>query len=191
MRATFVKAIDTIENEELRKFAHFCVGNIPAYFWEIPASSSGKYHPVTDLGKGGLVRHSLMVYRVGLDLLTQNNITNTIFCDIVKFATLFHDCCKAGMQNEPAPNTIHEHPTLAVILLSELSNSFQSTEIFKLILTKIYEAIESHMGRWTTSKYSPIELPTPETELAKLVHMADYIASRKYCLYDEEFFNNL
>lgn len=32
MRATFVKAIDTIENEELRKFAHFCVGNIPAYF---------------------------------------------------------------------------------------------------------------------------------------------------------------
>lgn len=191
MRATFVKAIDTIENEELRKFAYFCVGNIPAYFWEIPASSSGKYHPVTDLGKGGLVRHSLMVYRVGLDLLTQNNITNTIFCDIVKFATLFHDCCKAGMQNEPAPNTIHEHPILAVILLSELSNSFQSTEIFKLILTKIYEAIESHMGRWTTSKYSPIELPTPETKLSKLVHTADYIASRKYCLYDEEFFNNL
>lgn len=191
MRATFIKAIDTIENEELRKFAYLCVDNIPAYFWEIPASSSGKYHPATDLGKGGLVRHSLMVYRVGLDLLTQNNITNTIFCDIVKFATLFHDCCKAGMQNEPTPNTIHEHPRLAVILLSELSNSFQSTEIFKLILTKIYEAIESHMGRWTTSKYSPIELPTPETELAKLVHMADYIASRKYCLYDEEFFNNL
>lgn len=191
MRATFIKAIDTIENEELREFAHFCVDNIPTYFWKIPASSSGKYHPVTDLGEGGLVRHSLMVYRVALDLLTQNDIKNTLFCDMVKFATLFHDCCKAGMQNEPAPNTVHEHPTLAAILLSEIADSFQPTDASKAILVEICKAIESHMGRWTTSKYSSIELPTPRTEFAKLVHTADYIASRKYCLYDEEFFNNL
>lgn len=191
MRATFIKAINTIENEELREFAHFCIDNIPAYFWKIPASSSGKYHPVTDLGEGGLVRHSLMVYRVGLDLLTQNNITDTTFCDMVKFATLFHDCCKAGEQNESAPNTVHIHPMLAVILLSEIADSFQSTEAFETIFAEICEAIKTHMGRWTTSKYSSIELQTPETELANLVHTADYIASRKYCLYDEEFFNNL
>ena len=191
MRATFIKAIDTIENEELREFAHFCIDNIPAYFWKIPASSSGKYHPVTDLGEGGLVRHSLMVYRVGLDLLTQNNITDTTFCDMVKFATLFHDCCKAGEQNEPAPNTVHEHPILAVILLSKIANSFQSTETFESILVKICLAIECHMGRWTTSKYSSLELSEPQTTLERLVHTADYIASRKYCLYDEEFFNNL
>lgn len=191
MRATFIKAIDTIENEELRKFAHFCIDNIPAYFWTIPASSSGKYHPITDLGEGGLVRHSLMVYRVALDLLTQNDITDATFCDIVKFATLFHDCCKAGTQNEAAPNTVHEHPMLAVILLSKIAASFQSTEAFKTILVVICAAIETHMGRWMTSKYSSIELPEPETELEKLVHTADYIASRKYCLYDEEFFNNL
>jgi HD superfamily phosphohydrolase YqeK len=191
MRATFIKAIDTIKNEELREFAHFCIDNIPAYFWNIPASSSGKYHPVTDLGEGGLVRHSLMVYRIALDLLTQNNITDATFCDMVKFAALFHDCCKAGVHNDPAPNTVHEHPTLAVILLSEIADSFQPTETFEVILAKICNAIESHMGRWTTSKYSSIELPIPETELAMLVHTADYIASRKYCLYDEEFFNNL
>lgn len=191
MRAIFIKAIDTIENEELREFAHFCIDNIPAYFWKIPASSSGKYHPVTDLGEGGLVRHSLMVYRVGLDLLTQNDIKNTLFCDMVKFATLFHDCCKAGTQNEAAPNTVHEHPTLAVILLSKIAASFQLTDAFRAILIEICEAIESHMGRWTASKYSPIKLPTPKTKLEKLVHTADYIASRKYCLYDEEFFNNL
>lgn len=191
MRATFIKTIDTIKNEELREFAHFCIGNIPAYFWSIPASSSGKYHPVTDLGEGGLVRHSLMVYRIALDLLTQNDITDTTFCDMVKFAALFHDCCKAGAHNDPAPNTVHEHPTLAVILLSEIADSFQPTKALEEILAEICGAIETHMGRWTTSKYSSIELPTPETELEKLVHTADYIASRKYCLYDEEFFNNL
>lgn len=191
MRATFNKAIDTIENEELRSFAHLCADNIPVYFWNIPASSSGKYHPITDLGEGGLVRHSLMVYRVALDLLTQNDITDSIYCDMVKFATLFHDCCKAGMYNEPIPSTVHAHPVLAVILLSEIADSFQPTKTLETIIEKICNAIETHMGRWTTSKYSSIELPTPKTKLAKLVHTADYIASRKYCLYDEEFFNNL
>lgn len=191
MRATFEKAIDTIENEELRAFAHFCADNIPTYFWTIPASSSGKYHPVTDLGEGGLVRHSLMVYRVALDLLTQNDITDNTYCDMAKFAALFHDCCKAGTQDEPAPNTVHKHPTLAVILLSEFTMDFEMTETLMSMLTKICMAIETHMGRWTTSKYSSIELPKPQTALERLVHTADYIASRKYCLYDEEFFNNL
>lgn len=194
MRATFEKAIDTIENEELREFAHFCTNYIPVYFWTIPASSSGKYHPITDLGEGGLVRHSLMTYKVGLDLLIQNDITNSNICDMVKFATLFHDCCKAGFQNEPVPNTPHEHPIYAASLINCiylcLYNNNHNSLIGKMIKS-ICMAIRTHMGRWTTSKYSSAELPTPETKLEKLVHTADYIASRKYCLYDEEFFNNL
>ena len=47
------------------------------------------------------------------------------------------------------------------------------------------------MGKWITSNYSDTILSEPETEIEQLVHNADYIASRKYCLYDEEFFNNL
>lgn len=192
MRATFEKAIDTIENEELREFAHICAKCIPTYFWTIPASSSGKYHPITDLGEGGLVRHSLMVYRVGLDLLIQNDITNSNICDMVKFASLFHDCCKAGLQNEPESNTQHEHPIYAAGLIKYiyLYNNNNNPLIEKMVKS-ICMAIRTHMGRWTESKYSDVKLTPPKTILEKLVHTADYIASRKYCLYDEEFFNNL
>lgn len=190
MRATFIKAINTIENEELREFAYICADRIPKYFWSIPASSSGKYHPATDLGEGGLVRHSLMTYRVALDLLTQNDISDSTFCDVVKFATLFHDCCKAGRNDSPAPNTLHEHPLYAVKLISSIYIDNYNASIGKMI-RDICMAIITHMGRWTVSKYSSFELPKPQTALEKLVHTADYIASRKYCLYDEEFFNSL
>ena len=190
MRATFIKAINTIENEELREFAYICADHIPKYFWSIPASSSGKYHPVTDLGEGGLVRHSLMTYRVALDLLIQNDISDSTFCDVVKFATLFHDCCKAGRNDSPAPNTLHEHPMYAVELITDIYGDNYNESIEKMVI-EICMAIHTHMGRWTESKYSDVKLASPQTNLEKLVHTADYIASRKYCLYDEEFFNNL
>ena len=68
MKQLFEKVImNEIENEELRNFALYSANEIPNYFWEIPASSSGKYHPITDLGEGGLVRHPLMVCKVAID----------------------------------------------------------------------------------------------------------------------------
>ena len=131
MKEIFVKAIDTIENREKRNFALYLTGLIPSYFWTIPASSSGKYHPITDLGEGGLVRHSLMVYRVALDLLESKQDT-TIDRDDIIIAALFHDCCKQGYKEN---------------------------------------------GQ--------------KTEFEMLIHEADYIASRKYVLYDKDFFDNL
>ena len=35
------------------------------------------------------------------------------------------------------------------------------------------------MGEWSTDKRSSIVLPKPETEMQKMVHLADYLASRK------------
>ena len=46
---------------------------------------------------------------------------------------------------------------------------------------QLLEAIESHMGRWNTSKHAPgITLPRPLSEAAWIVHTADFIASRKH-----------
>ena len=44
------------------------------------------------------------------------------------------------------------------------------------------------MGRWNTSDYSDIVLPLPLTLTQKLVHMCDYLASRKQInfVFDEE-----
>lgn len=212
MKELFEKCIDTIKDENLRKFAHYCVSYIPKYFWKIPASSSGKYHPVTDLGEGGLVRHSLMTYRVALDLIQQKSweimvpgiTAREILTDVVIFSTLFHDTFKAGCIDELPEDydTLHEHPILAKEEYTKAFNDYYNTltedERKKIIredlhfkFSLIQDCISKHMGKWITSNYSDIILSEPETEIEQLVHNADYIASRKYCLYDEEFFNNL
>lgn len=38
---------------------------------------------------------------------------------------------------------------------------------------------ESHMGQWNTDKKSPVVLPLPKNKYQKMVHLADYLASRK------------
>lgn len=54
-RDTFTKEIGWIHSEKIAKFATYCVNNLPDYFFTVPASSSGKYHPSYALGDGGLV----------------------------------------------------------------------------------------------------------------------------------------
>ena len=54
---------DSFENEDIKQFCKVLVDNLPLYWWEVPASSTGKYHPSYALGDGGLMRHSISVVR--------------------------------------------------------------------------------------------------------------------------------
>lgn len=115
---------EEITNEELRQFALYATDKIPEYFWVIPASSSGKYHPVTDLGEGGLVRHSLMVARVAIDMLnTTNNLLLLHIRNEILIACLFHDCCKNGIEN--SGHTEHTHPLIAGEFLRKTINQYR------------------------------------------------------------------
>ena len=69
MKKLFIAEIEKITDERLRELCLDMVNDVPDYFWTVAASSSGKYHPACDLGDGGLVRHSIMVCHVALDLL--------------------------------------------------------------------------------------------------------------------------
>jgi hypothetical protein len=186
MKEIFTKAVNTIENREKRDFMFYLTGLIPSYFWTVPASSSGKYHPITDLGEGGLVRHSLMVYRIALDLLESKQNT-TIDRDDVIIAALMHDCCKQGYRE--SGKTCLLHPIYASELIRGLAEVY--FDEIPLYIDRIISAIATHMGKWNTSKYEEGELPTPKTEFEMLLHEADYIASRKYVLYDNNYFDKL
>lgn len=179
-----------ITSEELKDFALYVTDKIPEYFWTIPASSSRKYHSATDLGEGGLVRHSLMTARVAIDLL--NTIRDETFItnkNEIILACLFHDCCKNGIEN--SGHTKHTHPLVAANFINQMGieykrNFYTGFDLIKINV--IAEMISTHMGKWTTSKYSKEELPAPFYAEEIFVHQCDYIASRKYCLFDEEFF---
>ena len=128
-----------IENSQLKSFALYCVEKIPSYFWTIPASSSGKYHPVTDLGYGGLVRHSLMVLRVAIDLINATNDTTIIkMKDEILFSCLFHDCCKNGLEN--SGHTEHTHPIIAADFITKLSLEYMEEvdKYFNFIMIDLF-----------------------------------------------------
>ena len=93
--------LTTIVNDDIRAFATVLVEDFPEYIWEVPASSSGKFHPLHDQGEGGLIRHLVAVTRV-LNYILELEQFNTRFTDreidLMRVAALVHDGRKSGEQ---------------------------------------------------------------------------------------------
>jgi hypothetical protein len=171
----FKPIIDTIQNDTIRMYANIIRHIIPPYIFEIPASSTGKYHPPTDLGEGGLKRHTLAVVKM-FDYLTTPTYSKMMFTqdelDCMRVACLMHDGLKMGWTK--GKTTIFEHP----ILMAKAIRGCQfilSSEYVNLIA----HCVESHMGQWNVSNYAPgVVLPVPSDKYQYFVHLADYLASR-------------
>ena len=178
MKNEFINEVNEIKNEELRTVALKMIEDAHEYFWTVAASSSGKYHPTISLGEGGLARHSIMTCAIAKDLLNAE-----IFIpmtddnkDLVIIASLFHDIIKRG-DNDNTEHTVFEHPLLsAEFVRNHLIDAGVNNDIINIICT----AIERHMGKWTTTARSKTILTAPQTNFEKLIHTADYMASRKY-----------
>ena len=175
------EALDTIENDNYKKFAKEVGKTIPKYWYSVPASSTGKYHPALSLGEGGLVRHTCAVIKIlnylfGIECIC-GKFTSTDR-DILRIAALMHDTRKSGSQEEYESNkyTKHEHPLLAAAEVQKFVGCgiIPDESIFIII-----EAIRRHMGNFCTSNHSSIVLPKPENIYEQLLHIADYLASRK------------
>jgi len=185
----------------LCKFALELLDKVPAYFWVVSASSSGKHHPSHELGEGGLARHSLMVYRWLKMLIQANEQDMSEFLPGMVLACLFHDCCKRGVSNEPEEHTKFEHPLLSAKFVLDNAERFakenkdffdtviEDEDGFKHSVAIAISCIETHMGRFNTNKHSDVKLPKPNTPIQYMVHLADYIASRKCTKFDTQAFS--
>lgn len=183
-KVIFERELDLIKNQEVRRFAEYCIDRLPQYFYSIPASSTGKYHPEYSLGQGGLVRHVKAAVKIAEDLMSlrQNkdmretpNAEYQVW-DIVIVALLLHDGFKSGFVQERY--TRFDHPTLMAGKIYEWSKDCEY--ISENFVKHVASAVASHMGEWNTNPYTDKVLPLPETEIQKFVHMCDYLASRKY-----------
>ena len=63
-RDIFNVELNRFKNSNVRESTEAVLDMIPDYFYEIPASPSGKYHLAFSLGEGGLVRHVKVAMRV-------------------------------------------------------------------------------------------------------------------------------
>ena len=166
-----------IKNDRIRNSCLAMINVLPDYFFEIEASSTGKYHPSYALGKGGLVRHTKAAVRIAYDLLSDACIGDKYTQDekdLMIMALLLHDGVKCGVPKERY--TRFDHPIMMADMLMD------NEEIMELEVEEIEflgDVIKTHMGPWTAD-YNGVEvLERPKTKYQNFVHMCDYLASRK------------
>ena len=137
----------------------------------LPASSSGKYHPKCDLGDGGLIRHSKIVFQFMEEIIRATPVFQNESDELLA-AALIHDLCK--YKDDNATHSSFTHPIDMAELIKK--TNFRNQKAFK-----IATLVSSHMGIWNTFKYCPgVELPKPKSFDEIAVHYADYFASRQY-----------
>ena len=139
---------------------------VPEYFWDVPASTSGKYHPPQAVTAHGLIKHTLMALYNLLDIIRLDyahkswGITDRERSELVA-AVLIHDTFKCGKPIEGADMTKHTMNDHELIPLEFIPKEFPI----------IYQGVAAHMGEWGAAK--------PECNFQFIVHLADYLASRK------------
>lgn len=176
--ASYGVSFSIIKNEHLRNAVlRYFVDIVPKYFWHVQASSTGKYHPQYALGEEGLLRHTCAAVRIAaaiINLDQYNGIFDDVDKDNIIVALMLHDTFKHGEEKDGKynPYSIHEHPLLAAEKVSE-----RLDDEHKCVIAN---CIASHMGEWTESNRSRYVLPKPKTLEEQMVHLCDYLASRKF-----------
>ena len=170
----FAEELASIKNQEIKQFVFDVFEKLtPDYFWTVPCSTSGKYHPQVSLGVGGLIRHVKLAVWWGIELARAMELEQ--YHDEVVAALLLHDLIKngKGLDSNGRPLEQGVTGTHGVTLAKQIDNGF-TNQLTPESRVRILDGIAGHMGIWTTDMaYRPIQ------EFAKLIHLADYCASRK------------
>ncbi len=169
--------LNYIKSSRIKKSAEVFVNMLPDYFFNIAASSTGKYHPDFAAGEGGLLRHSKAATYILNEIISTKTFGDDFTSDekdLLRFAILVHDGFKHGVVEEQ--HTKHEHPLICATCIRAAKDKMELTdEEIEYVAT----AVESHMGEWNKSNYSDIELALPTSKAQKLVHLADMLSSKK------------
>jgi hypothetical protein len=198
----FKNELDYIKNNTLREIVAATLDESPECIVTIPASSSGRYHPTYSLGEGGLMRHikgavgiaHCMIETEIFDKIAMEKIQGVMgydelreeYADVAYAALILHDCCKPD--NTAKHGTVFDHPVLAANLFKETAKKYitqDNMQYMKRVVPMVHGAIASHMGQFNTAPYARgIVLPKPKNGIEVFVHMADYLASRKFLTFE-------
>ena len=170
----FEREIQLIESVDLQDFVRwFFDEKVGDWFWKSGASSSGKFHPQFTKGEGGLVKHTRAVVWVCEELLKMSSYAymKSEYKDYARVACLLHDTRKYGRGNEEDKDCYKDHGAIAADDVRMAWTEFFGTHVPDLLTM----AIRSHMGQWTENRED-----RPFTNIDRLVHLSDYIASRPF-----------
>lgn len=175
-----------IIDPKIRDFCSKLIDMAPEYFWEVSSSSTNKYHPSYAIGPGGLVRHSKSAAKILHELLSNLEMFNKYSQDkkdMMLVAIIVHDFFKHGLAEKAGKYTVTEHPVVCAdfIRYNDKVNCLLEQDQIEFIAG----CVETHMGFFSKDyRTGKKVLPEPRTGPQHLVHLADYLASRKYLIMD-------
>lgn len=185
-KEVFNKEYEYIKNDRYKKCAKELIELLPDYFFKVPASSTGKYHPSFSLGEGGLVRHTKVAVRIAKELLDNNSLGHKFTedeKDLLIISIMVHDGLKHGIEENKY--TLFDHP---IIVCNYIKENKDKLSLDDKEINFITSLVSSHMGEWNTNPYSDVTLPIPKDKYQRFVHMCDFLSSRKFL--DVKFENN-
>jgi len=173
----FKKELEYIKDPKIKEFAEKAIESLPNYFFEIPSSSSGRYHPQYALNKSGLIRHTraCVMFAIECFRLEWYNMFTEDDKDLIITSLLLHDGFKNGTNG--SIYTVKKHPVIASQNIKQ--NNTLNGIISEEYRNTICDNILIHMGGWRFSKGGKEIMPMPKTRMQRLVHFIDYVCSRK------------
>ena len=173
----FKPYLDKFETEQMRLYCEDMIELMPDYIFDIPSSTSGKYHNATQCQPHGQIYHiimfaSIMNYRLDLEG-NKERFKSPKQRDSMRCVPFFHDAWKCG--KEGSKWTVHEHPMIAGQWVRETQVEHDIPENIKEIIARM---CERHSGEWTSNKKSSVVLPKPETAMEFFCHECDILSSR-------------
>lgn len=179
------QSIEDIPDETIKlavKYYFNC--HILDYFWYVPASQSGLYHPKFSNGKGGLVRHTITAFNIAKNLYESNILNNAFYINnslefsCILAAILIHDTYKLGYTN--GDKTVYSHGSIAADEFYNFCRNNKNCDLSDEILNNICDAVASHMGKWCRIQ--------PISKISKVVSLCDYLSAQKTMevFYDED-----
>lgn len=152
-----------IEDDELRDETISAIGRgVPEYFWDVPATASGKYHNPYARDRHGLWIHVKMVFTAferKAESYVRRGVLTEYEVDCVRSAILLHDMLKYGHKYEEGDGTADNHDLLAGQWIRRNTS----------LPAEVVRGVECHNGPWYSG-------PTPEygaEPVADIVHMCD------------------
>ncbi len=167
--------LDLIVDSKIREFTEHVLKQAPEYFWTVPSSSSGKYHPEQSNGEGGLVRHTRAAVYFAVKLCDVFNATG-IMKDCIISACILHDIVKYGEVKQTYTTKNHDHE--GALFVKRHGEEF---ELDAEVLKTITSSIAWHMGRWTdmTGRTVAKVFPGGYDTAQMITHLADVISAQK------------
>jgi len=170
----FKEELERIYDRKVKEFTRLCITQAPDYIFEdAPSSSSGKYHPLDELGQDGTIIHTKKVFTMAYEMVKAMDCENSR--DLVLSACIIHDLRKYGIKN--FGHTVKDHATHGANLVDEVQAA-------TMLLTDeqhsiIRNCVGLHYGVWTEDKKWKKDISKYTAE-ELTVHLSDFTVSKRF-----------